>query len=619
MIRSLASCGPRARLTVPAASTTPIRRHRRGSLLGAAMAFAMAPVAMAQVDVTITADNAYSFGYGTVSAIGTLYGGVNNTSAGAIFNCVGGPEAYANVPAPANSYLYIVAHSDNSGTQGVLGQFVPVTNPNGTVVYTGTSGWQVFATGTDIPPTLSDVNFQIGLANSQSGGVGSSGGWVGVANNPAGTTGALALGEPNTPGGTFPQVCTTAIASAARWMWYNPDPSTITDPFSGNIAGEYLIFRLPIEQVTNPKRVIVNKDIQNTSGQTVAGVEILIAGQPSGIHDIFHGSTPVFSVTPSGTNTMLRWTGGNIPANAIFHVGFNMPQQSVEILGIWLVDSSGNQVGCAPQCNSNLHLYGFGGDITYKNSVTACSATTLYCGAVSVEWHANEVDLALLNGTSPRFPMRVDLLPTTPVAITAGATVAVPITLPARPAGANYAVFTYVVGTDAALTGPVTRDWIEWPVDQLIGEPAAHIAYGVGCYAPTPLTLTASPAPVYTSGNPSVPVTYTLTNVVDNFPPFGVGLPLLVLSTAPVNPGIDLGLIGMPGCDLNIASLDVILTMPATAPTSSLTLAFPQPLSPGLSFYAQGASLFPPNSLPNGQNSFGAIMSNGLQSRFNTF
>lgn len=618
MIQFLKSCGSHARPTAHS-SKNPMRLRLVGPFLGAALAAVLAPGASAQVNVTITADNAYSFGYGSATAIGTLYGGVYNGTAGDIFSCSGGPETYLNVPSPANSYLYIVAHSDNNNTQGVLGQFVPAANPNGTVVYTGTSAWQVFATGTDITPTLNDINAKIVLANGNNGGAGSSKGWVGVANNPSGTIGALALGEPNTPGGTFPQVCTTAINSAARWMWYNPSPSTISNPFSGNVAGEYLIFRLPVEQVTKPKRVIVNKDIQNTSGQTVAGVDILIAGQPSGILDIFHGSTPTFSVTPSGPNTMLRWTGGSIPANSIFHVGFNMPQQSVEILGIWLVDANGNQVGCAPQCNSNLHLYGFGGDITYKNSVTACSATTLYCGAVSVEWHANEVDLALLNGTSPRFPMRVDALPSVPVAIAAGATVTVPISLPPPPAGANYAVFTYVVGTNPSLTGPVTRDWVEWTVDQMLGDPAAHIAYGVGCYAPTPLTLTASPAPVYAPSGPSVPVTYTLTNVIDTFAPFGIGLPLLAFSTAPITPGIDLSFLGMPGCDLNIASLDVILAMPTTAPTSSLTIAFPQPLSPGLSFYAQGVSLFAPFSLPNGENSFGGIMSNGLQTRFNTF
>ncbi|MBL9079369.1 MAG: hypothetical protein JNL08_17845, partial [Planctomycetes bacterium] len=54
-------------------------------------------------------------------------------------------------------------------------------------------------------------------------------------------------------------------------------------------------------------------------------------------------------------------------------------------------------------------------------------------------------------------------------------------------------------------------------------------------------------------------------------------------------------------------------------PTAAVTLAVPQPLAMGTAFYAQGVSLFPPNSLPNGQNAFGALVSNGVQSIFSTF
>ena len=131
-----------------------------------------------------------------------------------------------------------------------------------------------------------------------------------------------------------------------------------------------------------------------------------------------------------------------------------------------------------------------------------------------------------------------------------------------------------------------------------------------------PLTLAASPAPVYPVGGATAPLTYTLTNVVDIGG--GIGLPLLFFSVAPL-PGLDLGFLGLPGCNLNIASLDVTLNPTSTAPVSTIVISIPQPLSPGLSFWSQGLSLFVPNSLPNGQNAFGAVMSNGLQSSFNTF
>ncbi|MBL8747667.1 MAG: hypothetical protein JNK78_00800 [Planctomycetes bacterium] len=134
-----------------------------------------------------------------------------------------------------------------------------------------------------------------------------------------------------------------------------------------------------------------------------------------------------------------------------------------------------------------------------------------------------------------------------------------------------------------------------------------------------PLTLSASPAPVYTIGGPTVPVTWTATNVPSLLPPLPLGVTILIFSVAPF-PGLDLGFVDMPGCNLNVASLDVTLPMAGgTSPTDSVTLSMPQPLSPGLAFYSQALSLFPPNSLPNGQNAFGAVLSNGLKSSFNTF
>lgn len=132
----------------------------------------------------------------------------------------------------------------------------------------------------------------------------------------------------------------------------------------------------------------------------------------------------------------------------------------------------------------------------------------------------------------------------------------------------------------------------------------------------SPLALSASPAPVFTLGGPTVPITYTIDNVIDVVPPFGIGIPLLLFSFVPIPGGIDAGFIDMPGCNFYIATADIILIPSGTAPTSTLTLAIPQPLFPGLSFFSQAVSLFTPNSLPNGQNAFGGVLSNGLQSSF---
>ncbi|HET9768504.1 MAG TPA: hypothetical protein VFS60_16775 [Thermoanaerobaculia bacterium] len=443
-------------------------RHQATSI---ALLLLLAAAARAQtVNVTITTDNAYSFGYGTASGLTNLFGGIENTTAGAIFNCSNGPENYPSVPYVANGFLYVIAYSDEASTQGVLGQFVSGTK----TIFTGTSGWQVYATGLDFDPgsggpSLSTINAQIALANAGTGGAGSSRGWVGPNGGPmsSGYVGTLATGEANDSAtGSFPQVCpssanpsaTNAIKDAARWMWYNP--SGLANPFSGTVAGEFLIFRLPFGEVVTPRRVIVNKDINNTTGQTATGVDILIAGHHSQINDIFHGTTPNFTVVQSGPNDLLRWSGGNIAPGATVHVGFNMPEASVDILGVFMTDN-GVVIGCAHQLNSNLHIYGFGGEITYTNSVTACESVPLYVHDISVEYYENEVDLALLNPTSPRSPIRVDRLPIPAILINPGASAKAATPATDKPK-ANYALVRYTVSTTPG--GPGTEDFVEFPL-----------------------------------------------------------------------------------------------------------------------------------------------------------
>jgi hypothetical protein len=56
------------------------------------------PLTPTDIDVVITADNAYAFGYGTENEMSNYFGGVMALLAGEIFNCNGGPEQYL-VPA----------------------------------------------------------------------------------------------------------------------------------------------------------------------------------------------------------------------------------------------------------------------------------------------------------------------------------------------------------------------------------------------------------------------------------------------------------------------------------------------------------------------------------------
>ncbi|MEP7123178.1 MAG: hypothetical protein ABJE95_19780 [Byssovorax sp.] len=222
------------------------------------------------VQVVLTADNAYSFGYGDVAGITHFIQGSRAQSAGEIFNCGEGPESYV-VPAadaPASAYLYIATWDDLAVTQGVLGQFVRV---GGTALYTGDPKFEVCATGIDLSssqtgPTQAEVNTQIGICNSGSGDKATtSAGWV----NSAGAVtpsaiGSLAIGETNDamPGGTFPPTCPTGavpapgtIDTASHWMWYQP--GGIADPFhstGSNTFRAYLIFRLKAQDLPPPPK-----------------------------------------------------------------------------------------------------------------------------------------------------------------------------------------------------------------------------------------------------------------------------------------------------------------------------------------------------------------------------
>ncbi|WP_437992758.1 hypothetical protein [Sorangium sp. So ce145] len=221
------------------------------------------------VNVIITADNAYGFGYGTGDKLLNYFGGIENALADEIFSCpVGhGPESYT-VPAPsadAGHYLYIVTYADMSTTQGVIGQFF---REGAEPVFTGNGAWEVCATGEDYDlgsrgPTLETIDQHIARCNG--GGLDpqtTSAGWV---TTEVSDRGHVVFGEANDtatdvpqPGNEFPIVC--GIDEAARWMWYEWNPNrTGGSPFiwpnaSDNVIKDFLIFRLGAEFVPEPPR-----------------------------------------------------------------------------------------------------------------------------------------------------------------------------------------------------------------------------------------------------------------------------------------------------------------------------------------------------------------------------
>jgi hypothetical protein len=217
-----------------------------------------------EVNVIITADNAYGFGYGTKTALANYFGGVENRESADIFDCpVGvGPEQYVVPAADANAggFLYIVGYADKSTTQGVIAKFY---RDGAEPVFTGAGKWEVCATGEDYDPgsggpDLATINDYITKCNAGSlDPATSSVGWVdttGTAN------GRLAFGEDNStprdkpmPGNEFLVACD--IEPAARWMWFDWEAERTTgSPFmwpggSANVTKDFLIFRLGADQV----------------------------------------------------------------------------------------------------------------------------------------------------------------------------------------------------------------------------------------------------------------------------------------------------------------------------------------------------------------------------------
>jgi len=127
------------------------------------------------------------------------------------------------------------------------------------------------------------------------------------------------------------------------------------------------------------------------------------------------------------------------------------------------------------------------------------------------------------------------------------------------------------------------------------------------------LSLSASPDPVSSPTTGST-ITYSIDNIPDANGSSGMYLGVNILSLTGNIPGMDLGFLGMPGCALHVGALDATYAFFGTTPNQTSTFAIPAGVPPGMKFYAQAAALVAPGSLPNGQNAFGAVTSNGIES-----
>lgn len=227
-------------------------RPLRTAVCFACLAYVATPAQGIIVDMAITVDNAYAFGYGDVNGVSSpldWYGGVNNVTACQIF-CASGPEYYYGIDSGTYDYAYIAAWADDATAQGVLAGFSFLSSTVSSV-----GAWEVFATG-DLTTSASAgafdrlvVNSQVALANTTTGAAGGSIGWVGPSGGGTGTVGSLAIdtGTQYVSGVADPSDSATAMSTifdpTDDWMWY--DNGLTSNPFDYTSAGDggWLIFR----------------------------------------------------------------------------------------------------------------------------------------------------------------------------------------------------------------------------------------------------------------------------------------------------------------------------------------------------------------------------------------
>lgn len=142
---------------------------------------------------------------------------------------------------------------------------------------------------------------------------------------------------------------------------------------------------------------------------------------------------------------------------------------------------------------------------------------------------------------------------------------------------------------------------------------ATSLPYTTSSYNLAAMVLAASPAPISTAAAGTL-VTYTQSNLPEVVPASGTRVGITIVSLGQNLLGQDLTFLGMPGCNLHISSLDVTLAFVGTSPSLTTQFQVPAGAPYGFQFFAQSVALITPNSQPNGQNAFGATLSNGVAS-----
>jgi hypothetical protein len=113
-----------------------------------------------------------------------------------------------------------------------------------------------------------------------------------------------------------------------------------------------------------------------------------------------------------------------------------------------------------------------------------------------------------------------------------------------------------------------------------------------------------------TATNPIIGSTMTFTT--NEIP--ATGLSFYLLSAGQYNPGLDLGVIGAPGCNAYITLPEILSSLQIGSPSATSNLTIPNDsFFAGIAIYSQAVALDP------SANAFGFITSNGVRSYLNAF
>lgn len=192
-----------------------------------------------QINGHFTCDNCYAVYIGNAAGVtqkilpSDASNGIVNGSAGEIFE----GENITFDADPTSDWFYLIAWSDDTSYQGLIGSFT-----GGRVVNTGNPKWEVLPTkknagvGKETHPSANEINNFIASAQPSD--------WK---KPHVGPTNA----NTNQIYGGSTKV--NNVPLDANWIWYNSGKDTSkTAPFNGFNHDEFLIFRIPCEEFTQP-------------------------------------------------------------------------------------------------------------------------------------------------------------------------------------------------------------------------------------------------------------------------------------------------------------------------------------------------------------------------------